>query len=718
LEIKTKVDRYLRTSAIASALLARQYGINITTDAIEGKFENNEIKSPKDLEIYFQTAGIKISNFSLKAHEFLERSYLFPCIAPLKDGKSLIIASVKDNKQTQQIELSLIDPLDPTSKINIIPLSEFTKLWTNEVVSISRYTGHISKDRVLDRAWFTPEFYRFKWLIFLAFIMSIIVHGLALSPIIYIQVSLDKVLGYNATSTLYVLTAAVSLALIFNGILNYARDYIVTYISTTIEARMVGDVFDKLLELPVNKYQLSEPGTLESGVTATSNIRNFINRQILSNIFDATGILVFVPVLFGYSPILALVVIGFSILSGLISLFMKKRENVLSIILAKIEREKGTVLRETITGIDAVKSFSLEGRQRNAWRTSSAESIRQYQTRSNHTNLTAAISSVLQQLMTVAIIFTGISLVFAGSMSAGAIISSNMLGGKITAPIKQIIMFFIEANSIKSAFNNMADIWNSPTERAGTGGQRVIKGNYKLTDVSILFEDGKALNEISLDIKENTKIGIVGPAASGKSTVLRLLQGLLKPNSGTMTIDSIHLNNINLENYRSQVGLVTITPTFFHGTIEDNLRRTRPNISEREFEDALNWSGLSTIMGELANGLATEIDQFATNLSSSHRIIIAIARALVSNPKVLLFDETISHLDKKMQKHVRENLINISRGRTFILATHDLQSLTTFDNIIVLKGGKVEGADPHSKLLTNCPTYIQLWSLETELTST
>jgi ABC-type multidrug transport system fused ATPase/permease subunit len=185
-----------------------------------------------------------------------------------------------------------------------------------------------------------------------------------------------------------------------------------------------------------------------------------------------------------------------------------------------------------------------------------------------------------------------------------------------------------------------------------------------------------------------------------------------------MTIDNIHLNNINIENYRSQVGLVTITPTFFHGTIEDNLRRTRPNVSEREFDDALNWSGLTIIMDEFSNGLATEIDQFASSLSASHRIILAIARALVSNPRVLLFDESISQLDKKMQKHVRGNLQNITRGRTFIMATHDLHLLTTFDNIVVLNGGKVAGTGPHEQLLNDCPTYTQLWSLETELTST
>ena len=199
--------------------------------------------------------------------------------------------------------------------------------------------------------------------------------------------------------------------------------------------------------------------------------------------------------------------------------------------------------------------------------------------------------------------------------------------------------------------------------------------------------------------------GVVGPAGCGKSTFLRLVQGLLRPNSGVFTIDGVSYSNLNTENYRSQVALVSQGSTFFAGTIESNLRRARPNISEREFQDALNWSGLNSIMDHLPDGLSTEIDQYASGISSSHRIIISLARALVSSPKILLFDEVFSNVDKALSKHILINLPEISRGKTFIMATHDIGLLTNFEQIVVLDKGVVIQSGKHTELVESSEIY-------------
>ena len=161
-------------------------------------------------------------------------------------------------------------------------------------------------------SWFYPEFSRFKWVLALTFFISLLLHTLSLSPIIYIQITLDKVLGYGATETLYVLTAGVVLTLIFNGILGFVKDYIIQHISVIIEARISGDLFDKMLELPLGKFQTTNSTDLEHTISAGSTIRTIIDRQILNNVFEAAGLLVFIPVLIGYSPILAGIVILFS----------------------------------------------------------------------------------------------------------------------------------------------------------------------------------------------------------------------------------------------------------------------------------------------------------------------------------------------------------------------------------------------------------------------
>ena len=714
----TKImKKFVRTSSFSCAKLARQHGVYIASDSIDEQIANGELTNLDTMTRYFQRAGIQLKQIKIKINALAGKTHLYPCTAILKDGTSLILVVVRKDEDSGELEISYIDPLDPVSKIEKMSGSKFDNVWAGKVILVSPYTGHFSKDKIFNLSWFSPEFARFKWLLILGFIISLVLHVLALSPIIYIQITLDKVMGYGAMSTLYVLTAAVILALIFGGLLTYARDYIITYISTTIESRLTGDLFDKLLELPVEKFQPSRPDIIEKSIKGSSSARDFITRQLLTNIFDASAIIVFLPVLYGYSPVIASVVVGFGIVQALLGLYMTSSGVAIGSEYNKHERLKSEILRQTVVGIDSVKVFSLESRQRFQWRSAAASSIRWYVKKTTHNNAGRAINSVLSQVMTVTIIFTGINLALAGSMSAGAIISCNMLGGKITSPIKQILLFLSEIKSAVGIISTISDVWNAPTERVGTGGQHVLKGNYQLTDLTVSFNEKKALNKITIGLGQYQKIGLIGTSASGKSTLLRLLQGLVRPTSGIVTVDGISFNNINIENYRSQVGLVDLSPSFFNGTIEDNLRRTRPNVSEREFTDALEWSGMNLIIDQLPAGLSTLLDQSASELSTGHKIIVSIARALVSNPRILLFDEVFAHLDKTLQTHVLANLDNFTHGKTFVMATHDLKLTYKYDQIVVLESGELRGLGTHDELLKGSKLYGRLWDLETSLNS-
>ena len=712
--MKIKNQKFLRSVSVGSCLLARQYGFNVTLDAVESKFESGDLNDFSDLKSFFNASGIEINLLRISKKDLEKRSYIFPSIAILNGENAVIITSLKRDADGI-LKVQYIDPLDPTGNIEEQEVNTFLDQWTTRLVTVSRYTGHFSKDKFFDMSWFYPEFYRFKWVLVLTFFISLLLHTLSLSPIIYIQITLDKVLGYGATETLYVLTAGVVLTLIFNGILGFVKDYIIQHISIIIEARISGDLFDKMLELPLGKFQTIGSSDLEQTISAGSSIRTIVDRQILNNIFEAAGLLVFVPVLIGYSPILAGIVLLFSLVSALIGLFLRRTESDLTAAFASESLKKNQTLRETITGIDAVKVFSLESSQRKDWRHNTASAITAYSSRHKISNLNSALQSVFQQLMTVAIIFAGVMLVLSGGLSAGAIISCNMLGAKVVGPIKQIVMFVAELSVFREVVNQVAELWNAPSERSGVGGQKIVRGNLEFSNVNILFDNSPALENLSCSLSEGTSVGIVGPAGCGKTTFLRLIQGLLRPNTGVFTIDGVSYANLNIENYRSQVALISQGATYFSGTIESNLRRARPNISEREFQDALNWSGLNNIMDQFSEGLSTLIDQNASGISSSHRIIISLARALVSNPRILLFDEVFSNVDKALCKHILLNLENISRGRTFIMATHDIGLLTKFDKIVVLDGGTVIQTGSHNELIEKSDIYKELYDLDVEV---
>ncbi|MFL2783315.1 MAG: peptidase domain-containing ABC transporter [Rhodospirillales bacterium] len=708
------MSRAFRSSAIAVTYISRQFGVQINVDAVTDAVERSGLSTPKDFINYFYQFGVSVKLRKFKPADLIEKKYIYPCVGVMKDGRSLILAGVDVSDQAQP-KMIAIDPLDPTAKAERINALEFQKSWSGQIVLATRSSGEASKDREFDWKWFLPELWRFKGIMAMTFIVSLIIHALGVAPIIYIQISLDKVLGYQAVSTLYVLTSAIVLALLFGGIITYGRDYVINYISTTIESRITGDVFDKLLDLPAQTFQTSSAMEMEGKVQAVLGVRSFLSRQVLTNLYDATGILVFTPILFGYSPVLTLVVIGFAVLQGLIDLFSKLRQRELAKTVGEANMKRISNLRETISGIDSVKTLSQESIQRKEWRSSAASSIRRNFDSLTAGNMTSAINGTLSSLMTVAIVFTGINLVFAGSLSAGAIISCNMLGGKIVSPIKGLITFFADTSTITGAMDQLKSVWNANPERASGGSQHVITGNLELRDVKVKFGDHEALAQATMSIPARKKVAIVGPSASGKSTLLRLLQGLLKPNEGLVEVDGNNLASLDLTHYRSQVALVDLAPTFFSGTIEQNIRRVRPNISVREFDEVIENSGLGILSKDLSDGLSTELDLTGGNLAQGHKISVALARALATDPNLLMLDETFNTMDKKTQVYLKSKMDQIAAGKTLIATIHDFRWLSQFDWIVVLENGSVVGQGEHDDLMKNCPLYVEMWELEKKI---
>ena len=493
------------------------------------------------------------------------------------------------------------------------------------------------------------------------------------------------------------------------------RDYVVNFISTSIEARLSGDIFDKVMALPASNFQTGSPSEFEGILQSSGTIKNFISRQVLTTIFDATGILVFLPVLFGYSPFLALIVMVFSIIIGAISLFGRWRQKEAGKITGPIEASKRRAVQASVAGIETIKAFSLEASQRREWRKVSSSSIRQSIQGQISNMVITNVNATLTQLMTVALVTTGVILVLGSGLSAGAIISCNMLGGKLVAPVTALFTFFADLNGFKSTIDSVGESWNGPTERVGAGNEIVIKGEVVCKDVIVKFENSNALNGLTLKVPARSKVAVVGPSGSGKTTFLRLCQGFLRPNTGSMEIDGQNIRYLSLDNYRSQNTLIDAKPVFFGATIEENLRKVQPNISEREFQEVLKISGLQKVLDDLPEGISTEINQFGIPLSQGNRVTLALARGLMARPRILLIDEALANFDKSTQIAFFENFPKISEMKTVLMATHDMRLTAEFEQIIVLDKGVVVGQGTHDELLVSCPLYKDLWIMDQKL---
>ena len=292
-----------------------------------------------------------------------------------------------------------------------------------------------------------------------------------------------------------------------------------------------------------------------------------------------------------------------------------------------------------------------------------------------------------------------------------------MLGAKVVAPVKGLITFFADLKSIAGAMERLGSIWNANPERAGLGPQKVISGDFHFKDLSVRFGEKLALEKVNGEVPGRKKIGIVGPSGAGKTTLLRLLQGLIKPSEGLVEIDGNNLASLDLSFYRHQVCLLDNTPTFFSSTIEENIRRARPSISETEFEEVLDISGLNTISKSLPDGLATHLDVTASSLSQSHKLIVAMARGLASAPNLILVDETINNLDKFSQIHFMKNLDRLSVGKTLIMVSNDLRFVPRFDWILVMNKGQIVDQGTHEDLIKDSSLYLELYESEQELSN-
>jgi ABC-type multidrug transport system fused ATPase/permease subunit len=287
-----------------------------------------------------------------------------------------------------------------------------------------------------------------------------------------------------------------------------------------------------------------------------------------------------------------------------------------------------------------------------------------------------------------------------------------MVAARVVRPVGILISSFGEIDRLRSGVNRISEIWNSTPERKVVGTAVPIKGGFVFNHVSLNLGGKEVLKKIDFEIKPGSLVSVVGPAASGKTTLFKVLQGFIQPSSGSVLIDGRSLSSLDLENYRSQVSLVHSNPSFFMGSIEDNLRRARRNISERELNEAITLSGLNKILPDIEGGLSYNLDHASNSLPNSYRQIIGITRALVNNSKVLLFDEVFSSLDKKIQVDLLTNIRKLAKNKTLLLVTHDLRIAKKLDTILVMNDGIIAGHGDHDELLKTVPIYKNLWLLE------
>ena len=708
----------LRHTALHSLVfVARQAGIDLSVEQlVHDHALGAREPTPAEFVRIIRACGMRAKLAKVKLSDLLDFGGAFPVLARLKDGSTLIVLGVRNTPTGN--EIGVVDPVAKNPEIIILPPQEFDDQWTGEVIFAKRVTRITDSDQPFGLAWFVPELLRQRGLFMSVGLAAIMLLALGLVVPIFFQIVIDKVLPHHSYATLYVLAIAVALGILFEAIFGFLRRFLLLYATNRIDMRTTARTFGRLMLLPVGFFEHIPAGILIRHMQQLQKIREFLSGRLFLTLLDSIALFVFLPFLYLYSATLTVLVLVFSLLiAGNIALLLPVlRRRLQRLYEAELQRQG--FLTETVHGILTVKALAIEPRQRRDWEEMAANAIHMQFEVAKISQSAQAITGFLQKLLLVSVIVVGARQVFDGEITIGALVAFQMLTGRVSNPLVQLIGLVHEYQETALAVRMLGGVMNQPPERVSVnrGLRPPINGEIELVNATFSYgpDLAPAVRGISFKIPKGSFYGMVGTSGSGKTTLTRLMQGLYTAQSGIVRVDGVDIRELDLTHLRQHIGVVLQDNFIFRGTIRHNIGLGKPDATVEEIVEAARLGGALEFIEQLPKGFDTPLEENASNLSGGQKQRLAIARALVRRPRILLLDEATSALDPESEAIVYERLREIARGRTLIMVSHRLASLVEADAIVVVDGGAIAAIGPHDRLVQECEPYGRLWAKQTQ----
>ncbi|EJO8413779.1 enterohemolysin T1SS ABC transporter permease/ATPase EhxB, partial [Escherichia coli] len=563
---------------------------------------------------------------------------------------------------------------------------------------------------------FIPSVVKYRRILLEVLTVSAFIQFLALITPLFFQVVMDKVLVHRGFSTLNIITIAFIIVILFEVILTGARTYIFSHTTSRIDVELSAKLFRHLLALPVSYFENRRVGETVARVRELEQIRNFLTGQALTSVLDLFFSVIFFCVMWYYSPQLTLVILlslpCYVIWSLFISPLLRRRLD------DKFLRnaENQAFLVETVTAINTIKSMAVSPQMIATW----DKQLAGYVASSFRVNLVAMTGQqgiqLIQKSVMVISLWMGAHLVISGEISIGQLIAFNMLAGQVIAPVIRLAHLWQDFQQVGISVERLGDVLNTPVEKkSGRNILPEIQGDIEFKNVRFRYSsDGNViLNNINLYISKGDVIGIVGRSGSGKSTLTKLLQRFYIPETGQILIDGHDLSLADPEWLRRQIGVVLQENILLNRSIIDNITLASPAVSMEQAIEAARLAGAHDFITELKEGYNTIVGEQGVGLSGGQRQRIAIARALVTNPRILIFDEATSALDYESENIIMKNMSRICKNRTVIIIAHRLSTVKNANRIIVMDNGFISEDGTHKELISKKDSlYAYLYQLQ------
>ncbi|MBE3638825.1 type I secretion system permease/ATPase [Mangrovicoccus algicola] len=632
-----------------------------------------------------------------------------PAIVEMRSGAFMVLGGLREGK------VLLLDAL--AGQVVAREAAAFREDWTGRVVQIARRARLGGRGSTFDISWFVPAILKYRRLFAEVLIASFFLQLAALVTPLFFQVVIDKVLVHRGLTTLDVLVFALVVVSVFEVVLGGLRTYIFAHTTNRIDVELGARLYRHLLALPLSYFESRQVGQSVARVRELETIRDFITGSTLTLLIDAVFTVVFFAVMWYFSPMLTLIVAGSIPFYVLLAVF------VTPVLRHRLEEkfEHGArnqaFLVESVTGMETMKALSVEPQSQRRWEEQLAAYVGASFRTTNLGNIAGQATQLVSKITTALTLYFGALAVVDGALSVGQLVAFNMLASRVTGPILRLAQLWNEFQQARLSVQRLGDILNTPTEPQYNPNRATlarVEGRVVFDQVRFRYRPDlrDVLTDISMDIAPGQVVGIVGPSGSGKSTLAKLVQRMYLPSAGRIQVDGIDLSTVDPGWLRRQVGVVLQENLLFNRSVRENIALADPGMPFERVVEAVRMAGAEEFIADLPEGYDTLVGERGSNLSGGQRQRLAIARALVRNPRILIFDEATSALDYESERIIQQNMRRICAGRTVMIIAHRLSTVRHADRILTLEAGRVVEDGSHDALLRAGGAYARLWRIQ------
>ena len=526
-----------------------------------------------------------------------------------------------------------------------------------------------------------------------ALLAAVLINVFALAMPLFSMNVYDRVVPNNAVETLWVLSIGISLVLIFNFVLTTTRAYVVDAASKRVDVQLSAQIMERVLDLRMESRPASV-GSFAANLRSFESVRDFIASASLTTLVDLPFVLLFLVAIAWVSPWMLIPPVVAIAAILLVSFWAQARMESLTLKTFQASSQRNALLVESLTNLEAVKTLNAQGGVQRLWESSTQYIAYMGGKIKFISSGTVNFVQTLQQLVTIAVVVIGVYQVQDSALSMGGIIAASMIAGRCLAPFGQVAGLMMQFHNARTSLNSIDNYMKMPVEHEA-GREFVsrpdLRGAIEFRNVSFSYPGSEqaSLSGVSFSLRPGERVGIIGRIGSGKTTLEKLVLGLYQPSEGSVLIDGVDARQIDPVDLRRAIGHVPQDPMLFYGSLKHNLLVGAPFADESDMLHAARIAGVDEFVARNPKGYDMLVGERGESLSGGQRQSIAVARALINDPAILLLDEPSSNLDNQSEVQLKRRLEEAAKDKTILLVTHRTALLTLVDRLIVIDGGKI-----------------------------